>query len=138
MRASQKLSVLLMLLFICENTKKYIIFLHYLHPFRCTCSSSRQAYECHLRRKSLAGHTTIHALLFALLHQKKIYDLIMHLRVEQKGDSRKEQDLGCMQDAAALQNPVCLRFLMVALATCGHALSCCSKIFFDNGAYCRL
>ena len=43
-----------------ENTKvkKYIFFLRNFHPFRCSGSTHFdalvQAYECHLRRKSLA------------------------------------------------------------------------------------
>ena len=79
MRANQKLSGLLFLWIILKTRKRFIIFLHNLHPFRCTCSSGLQAYKCHLRRKFLAGHTTIDAPLFALIHQKKIYDPVMHL-----------------------------------------------------------
>ena len=52
--------------------KKDIIFLRNLHPFQYTCSSGQQAYECHVRRVSLAGQTSIDTPPFALLHQKYV------------------------------------------------------------------
>ena len=52
--------------------------------------------------------------------------------MEQRGDSRKEQDLGCVHDAAAPQNPVCLRFQWLLWQHVVVYCNAAAKPFFDS------